>query len=267
MTSSQEALECKKVTRKRVDVILRLFGFEPKALLDAMETHGAIISGSAALAALFPLSFMPGDIDFYAGQHKTDSFCQWLIANTRYRLVKPSAPAAQSEVEGSYSLACRSIGKVLTLQDGQLGMKINVVETISSEPFAAVFSFYTTLVMNVITHAGVGCAYPDLTAERIGVRTRSNSPARILLEGRIRTMNSRGFTVEMGWDSQAVQAIIRGHACGEGRSCHVGERQARSNRGLLWMTFEEKRGAEMESFIPNVSWRLPQEKSCNDFAN
>ncbi|KAJ3508312.1 hypothetical protein NMY22_g16653 [Coprinellus aureogranulatus] len=185
--TTQDREDAKFKIRRRVDRQLEHFRLDPAIIFTALDVHGAIISGSTALATFFPddQTFFGNDIDFYLAEGNLAPFVSDILANTDYKLVKsvpPIPPPSSDRPDGLLApvgidredptYACLIARKVLWLQNEE-GRSMNIIETLDDNPFKILPTFYTTLVMNAITHQGVVCFYPELTMARVGVVKQS----------------------------------------------------------------------------------------------
>ncbi|KAF6742746.1 hypothetical protein DFP72DRAFT_829979 [Ephemerocybe angulata] len=261
VTNKENLHNCKRTVRSRVENLLSTFGLDYGETMKAMREHNAIISGSSALTVLFTDGFQPGDVDFYVGREGMAGFLAWLEANTEYRTVIRNTLVDPNDW---YSPGRHGIHDVKWLEDNATGMKMNVVTTQDPCPVSVIFQFYTTLSMNVISWAGVGCAYPSLTTKRLGVLVGKELKENTRVQGRVKKATERGFTIASSWDEDMVVKALGPHECDSGRVCPRGVRNLRSNRGLLWMTLDRWEEGEMQRVMPNVSWMMMDGRTCGD---
>lgn len=266
-TDVENGLMSKMIVYNRVKEQLQNFHLDMGSTLKAMETHNAIISGSVALAVLFPSPppFVPGDIDFYVPSTSCVEFTRFLTTSFAYVQIA-MGDVKLEELEAAYYASWDAI-KGVRWYEHPSGTKINLIETSSPSAMEAIPRFYTTLLMNVITPDGVGCAYPDLTLERVGVFNDVSSPSldvsfRVGMDALAAKYERRGFHILGIWTHEDVQTILQGHLCYQDRRCPLAKRGLRSNLGFLWMTFPERRGADLSVSLPDLWWVLGSAGVC-----
>ncbi|KAF6741796.1 hypothetical protein DFP72DRAFT_832142 [Ephemerocybe angulata] len=260
-TDNESRRNCKRTMRVRVENVLSAFGLEYTKTMKAMKEHGAVISGSSALRVLFAEGFEPGDIDFYVGRKGSAGFQAWIESESMYREDVGKPP---TEPDDWYSAGRHGIREVKWLKESETGKKMNVVTTQDVCPISVILQFYTTLSMNIISWAGVGCAYPSLTTKRMGVLVGRELAENRRVQRRIQKAAERGFLIVSTWKDDAVTEALGPHQCLKGRTCPRGVRNMRTNRGLLCMVLDEGNEGEMQKMMPNVSWMMMDGEDCGD---
>ncbi|KAJ3518822.1 hypothetical protein NMY22_g13491 [Coprinellus aureogranulatus] len=258
--SAQDRTDAKFEIRRRVDRQLEHFKLDPAVVFTALDIHGAIISGSTALAVLFPddKSFFGNDIDFYLAEDNVAPFVSDMLANTDYKIVKsiPSLPPAHYPVgidREDPTYACLIAKSILWLQNED-GRSMNIIETLDDHPFKIIPTFYTTLVMNAITHKGLVCFYPELTMERVGVVKQSVMMLPQRTQANVAKYAARGFNISSSWDCPSVLKAIGLHVCGRARCCPWTLRDTRAEDAMLWMAFGDHNGTSPSSVVPPMRW-------------
>ncbi|KAJ3525908.1 hypothetical protein NMY22_g10382 [Coprinellus aureogranulatus] len=264
---STHRLDAKFELERRVRRQLLHFGLDMDDTLQAMEKHGALISGSVALAVLFPdeQGFFGNDVDFYLANDKASDFVNEILQMTDYKIVKSNpgsphghpeeGPSDKSDSEDQHCelYPCTFAKRVLWLKNGE-GRAMNIIETTEDHPFKMVRTFYTTLVMNAITSSGVYCLYPELTLSRIGVVKDTTVYDEDLLQANILKYADRGFDIHHKWGSPGVQHAIGPHICGEARCCPFTVRDTRAGHSFLWMSFNSQAGTSPYDVVPDTKW-------------
>ncbi|KAJ7792428.1 hypothetical protein B0H13DRAFT_1675766, partial [Mycena leptocephala] len=151
----------------------------------------AIISGStiAALAGP-PTPFSPNDIDIYTGRGIGWHVTRYLKNGGNYCVVKETA---------SYDFA-NGIGKVYTLRHRRTQKKINVIESLTSNPLHSVLHFHLTPVFGAWSANEFWHGYPRLTALGCAMTTLTRLPLKEDLQNHrhvwevLQKYKRRGFT-------------------------------------------------------------------------
>ncbi|KAJ7152248.1 hypothetical protein C8R43DRAFT_824649, partial [Mycena crocata] len=126
-----------------------------------------IISGSTVTALVHARVFTPGDLDFYTPCGSGFILVCYLKATGKYRVTKRSSP---------YDYAA-GIGKVWTLvMIGSPKVKINVIDSLSSNPFDPIGHFHATCVFGAWTALGIWLGYPYLTLKGVAIVTPDSMP-------------------------------------------------------------------------------------------
>ncbi|KAJ3520673.1 hypothetical protein NMY22_g12648 [Coprinellus aureogranulatus] len=259
--------DAKFEVERRIKRQLLHFGLDHSVLFAGMKEHGAIISGSVALAALFPddESFFGNDIDFYLPLDRSASFTSEILANTDYKVVKsvPGLPSAgvvekghehsSIEVEGCQIYPCSFARRIQWLKNPS-GRSINIIETTQDHPFKVLNTFYMTLVMNAVTPTGVVCLYPELTMAKVGVIKHAQVYQWDRVSTNVAKYAQRGFNIRDSWNHPEVQSAIGAHICGKARCCPWTLRDTRSEDCLLWMSYNDYPGISPRDSIPAVKW-------------
>ncbi|KAJ3531268.1 hypothetical protein NMY22_g8229 [Coprinellus aureogranulatus] len=258
--------------RRRIDRQLEHFRLDPSAVFKAMEKHGALISGSVALASMFPdeETFFGGEIDFYVNANSLAQFVSDIRASSQYEVVSnrpvagtrtpPNTPVAGSRSpslpdQRDELYPCVYATRIVWLQDKKGEERtMTVVETFHEEPFRIVSTFYSTLLMNAITHLGVVCFYPELTMARVGVVKHSVLTIQQRIRDNVLKYGARGFKITFGWNCPEIQNAIGKHVCGQHRCCPWTVRDTRADSSMLWMAYRECVGVSRKEVVPAMRW-------------
>ncbi|KAJ7893234.1 hypothetical protein B0H13DRAFT_1886480 [Mycena leptocephala] len=181
----------------------------------------SLISGStvAALACPEP-TFAPGDLDFFTPSGRGRLVVDFLASAAAYTVTK--------ELE-EYKNAI-AIGRMWTLHRGDV--KINVIESLTSNPFHAVLNFHLTGVIAT----PVKLPIPHLV------------PAHINTWKVLHKYMDRGFTI-------ALNEYPKPHTCGTDPNCPVTLRTT-DDKGCLYVPFPPwPYGDDVESHPP-LCWSL-----------
>lgn len=276
-TDRTSRADAKFELRRRIDRQLVHFGLDPAATLEAMEKYGAIISGSVALAVLFPDddTFFGNDIDFFVSEENLPRFQDDIIANSNYRVVRDGADDVSFEVGStgttpddtpleeqqtncdrpSSPYPCIYANRIVWLKDDAVkGRAMNIIEPFDDEPMRVITTFYSTLLMNAITHLGVVCLYPELTMARVGAVKHPVFATQPRIALNIRKYALRGFDVGLSWNSPEVLDILGEHTCGRFRCCPWTVRDTRVDDSVLWMSYLECPGIGWRKVVPTMRW-------------
>lgn len=125
--------------------------------MDMMDVHCAVISGSLALY-MFNLvqNWQPNDMDLYVPRQQANR------VKLRLRAMG-FVPVSGTAVMHQYRRV-NTIASVTKLTNGD--RTIDVIELWSRTPFAPIFKFHLTAVMNFVSSKGFFSAYPALTNKR-----------------------------------------------------------------------------------------------------
>ena len=155
---------------------------------DLLRTHGAVISGSAALRFfLHDEPWAPGDLDVYVSDREYESFLAAAIWDEALAFrFEPRAPPRSSthptpahpddlpppesddEVgEPSIHHAMRGMKEVRRFRT-KTGLLVDVIRSPVDSPVYPIQSFWGTLVTNFITPDGGACGFPHGTLRRKG---------------------------------------------------------------------------------------------------
>lgn len=142
---------------QRVRKILEDFGIPFTTFMDMMDVHQAVISGSMALYMFDPSQdWRPNDMDLYIPRYR--------LRRVLFRLrVMGFVPVWGTTVRHQYRRV-NAIASVTKLTNGD--RTIDVIESWFTSPFAPIFKFHLTAVMNFVSSEGFFSSYPKLTNER-----------------------------------------------------------------------------------------------------
>lgn len=126
------------------------------ATLLMLDSTDSVMSGSAALKICDPMSWMPGDLDFYCPLGRLQQV-RTFFSNLQYTRTDTPNMSAQDPLYTSKTL----IHTVVIMEKD--GKHINIIESSVPSAIAPIFAFHSTLLMNVVTARGVLCFYPSMT--------------------------------------------------------------------------------------------------------
>ncbi|RDB29330.1 Transcription elongation factor SPT5 [Hypsizygus marmoreus] len=265
--SSMTALSCtcklyRELVQRRnhrvVRGILSRFTDKPPAFLRLMEATDSIISGSAALLAIFPGSIQPADMDVYVPVHAVKFFTGRLRQTFGFQIYKqtmhfdPDNDHMYNDIPyvASISWFVRN-GKIL-----------NVIGVTGKNAVKAIFAFHCTVVMNFISYYGVYCAYPRLTTNNKGL---INTPAYTTKPTKqaLRKYKRRGFTLKHALN---YWSEFDSHVCGTSKSCPMTVRTL-YDKGGMFLGFPSKfYDPQTTGVIYNTSssviWMLEAAQQC-----
>ncbi|KAJ7177869.1 hypothetical protein C8R46DRAFT_1212605 [Mycena filopes] len=134
-----------------------------RLMLTATES---VICGSMVTALTRPHHpFVPGDLDFATGVGRGAMVVDFLMLLAEYELTQDSVE--YQDLPG--------IGRMWTLLL-RLDVKINVLESLSSNPLDTIASFHLSCVHGALLPAGLWHAYPGLTSNGVAFTTPSQFP-------------------------------------------------------------------------------------------
>ena len=127
-------------------------------LQEILQTCNAVVSGSAALHLLLPISttkWKPNDLDLYV-PHRHMKVLSWHLQSLGYQLL-PHGPDNHSAYSSS---------QVTAVHKFILGQSvIEVIESSTDTSFSPIFLFDSTAVMNFVSMNTIFAAYPNLTLQ------------------------------------------------------------------------------------------------------
>ncbi|KAJ3508314.1 hypothetical protein NMY22_g16654 [Coprinellus aureogranulatus] len=257
-TSMGNCVDSKALMLNRVDRRLETFALDAPLTLTKLKECNAFISGSVALVVLFPEDgpFEPDNIDiFVESKHlpTMDAFVHsqgYTDASSLPAFNTPPNPLLQPP----FAPYPRGVTSIVRRYNDSVQKRLNIYEVKvgNRAPLEIVMDFPTSLVMNAITHAGVCCAYPELTLNKIGIIKLS--AVGTFTPFTIARYRTRGFRFADGWRDPRVMDIVfkEEHDCYTFRCCPRLGRWARSHKGLLWLSFEL--GTDITDIIPDFRW-------------
>ncbi|KAJ3559443.1 hypothetical protein NM688_g343 [Phlebia brevispora] len=205
-------------TRRRR--MLSRFFTDPSRVVEILDRHHSVISGS------FALEFLEGDngwrandVDVYVPFEEFDSVKGYFMnvegyrededARTQRRNSSVTATQHHTSLEAVrrqndvYVLPPVDTGicRVATLYKN--GRKVDIIQNSCSSALYAITQFWSTLQMNYISAKGFCCAYPSLTLRRIGVinpvvQDRELLP-RHFVDALIQKYQARGYQFYTRW--------------------------------------------------------------------
>ncbi|EAU85057.2 hypothetical protein CC1G_04153 [Coprinopsis cinerea okayama7 len=257
----------------RFTALLVRFSLDPKDFRACMMTHGAVVSGSAALAVILPRpsSFVPNDIDIYVNSSGLSGLLKYILTRTPYTKETVLTRARGPDVAYSVLVGGTAMLTVRLLEDPLSGRSLNVVEASTRSPLSVVWGFHSTLVMNVVLHSGVGSAYPRHALEGVGVINcvRGRMVRRPALVQALDKYRRRGFRLYANLvdvfasQDRAVTSTpaLSQHHCGTWAYCPQTTRDS-LDPGMLWVPFPGYTSDDMLQGVPSVSWKLAHDGEC-----
>ncbi|KAJ3518821.1 hypothetical protein NMY22_g13490 [Coprinellus aureogranulatus] len=239
-TSMGNCIDSKALMCDRVDRRLGEFGLDMALTLSKLKECNAFIAGSVALVVLFPGMAM-------------DAFtrsCGYTESSSLPAFNTPINPLLQPP----FAPHPRGVTTIIRRYNDTIQKRLNLYEVKAGNraPLEIIVDFPTSLVMNAITHAGVCCAYPELTLNKLGIIKLS--AVGTYTPFTIARYRVRGFRFADGWRDPRVMDIVfkEEHDCYTFRCCPRLGRWARSPKGLLWLSFEI--GVDLREIIPDFRW-------------
>lgn len=213
-----------------------------------MALTNTVISGSWALLAIFPDSFIPGDLDFYTAKSQSNNYGLFIpfLESRGYRIVSFADANYGPGPEPENFPENTEIEFIFKLSNGTTF--INVVFSQSQSGLQPIFEFHSTVVMNYIAWYGVVCLYPGLTLKRRGLINHHVLPSRVA--ACIEKYRSRGFDLQ---PSLGIWNSTRAHICEEDPNCPNSRRHILSP-SVFFVTFRE--GFSLEDFEDDIEWKL-----------
>jgi len=219
----------------RVYSLITRFGLNPEGILKLLKDNRSIISGSAALHALFTganiAPFDPKDIDFYIPHYRRDAVVEYFIEETEFDIIASYPRLAGAPYDSQYMTEVI----IMKSQDAI----INIIISSTKNPMDPLFSFHSTCVMNAITAYGIWSAYPSLTLDFQNLinplRSGNNTACSILrLKGCMEKYRQRGFKDALTLSAWKEHKL---HECSTYPSCPHTERNTR-DEGTLFFPFD-----------------------------
>ncbi|KAJ7671029.1 hypothetical protein B0H17DRAFT_1209176 [Mycena rosella] len=215
--------------------ILSLFDLRFCDIRIMQSATGTVISGSVISALVMSgAPFVPGDLDFFTAKSRGFEVMLFLTRSGQYCLTAFSA---------EYQYAS-GIGKVWTLL-GLHGQKMNIIESLSSNPFDAIGHFHLSCVIGAWTADNIWHRYPRLTVTNATLTTAARFPLTDTLDGHLHSWRilhkymQRSFAIHLA-------ELDQPHTCGYHLSCPV-TLCIKGNSGCLTARFP--------------SWPYPEEAS------
>ncbi|RXW16444.1 hypothetical protein EST38_g9409 [Candolleomyces aberdarensis] len=146
----------------------------PKETFDVMRDQNVVISGSVALNVVEPGCVVPRDLDLYVPLGGVVDFDKFLTDLTDYVQVTKEdytdlGALTDNYVAGHAWVQDTGMRTVVFYRHKTSGTVLNVIESSHPVPTTTIFKFHSTFVMNYISWNGVICAYPKMTADRVGL--------------------------------------------------------------------------------------------------
>ncbi|KAJ7181803.1 hypothetical protein C8R43DRAFT_1117143 [Mycena crocata] len=170
---------------------------------------GTVVLGSTITSLLRRSTpFAPGDLDFYTAFSVGWDVIRFLRRSGKYKVARMSA---------DYKISA-GIGRVWTLKEVGGEHKINVIESLTHNPYDAIMHFHSTCVFGAWDAAKIWVGYPELTEAGISITAPS------LLNGKgdlkyyrrlwriLRKYVRRGFTF-------SLHEYEADHTCGVDWNC------------------------------------------------
>jgi hypothetical protein len=214
-TSGVNRIHIQDFIRRATNDEIRIFFNDPQAFQGVLWQTRSVISGSVALASLFPYQLRkwdPDDMDIYTTRKGFTRILNYVVT-AGYKIVGQRTTRNTAYSGGS------AIFEVVKLEDVR-GRKLDIVVSNCITALAPVFEYYASHVVNCITGRGIYSAYPYHTL--VG-RAIMNGPSAVapfyamstVLQKCIVKYARRGFTFQMN----PVVALVAPHVCGSAKYC------------------------------------------------
>lgn len=152
--------------------------------LNILRHSNTIVSGSCALLALCPGTFLPNDLDLYTVNEPTArKLIDFLQMHGYYRLL--GTPESGHRMRYQSCL----VDHIEFYYHRTDNRHIQVMYASTPSPIAPIFDHHTTAVMNFIAWYGVICTHPAMTLKQEGIRLQNNASAYAAFS----KYNQRGF--------------------------------------------------------------------------
>ena len=213
-----------------VFIILNSFGFkEPRELLDVMRETNTYISGSVALLALHPNTFIPNDIDFYVSSDSGQRFVDY-INILGFSEIPPLLSRYTNE----------SVGKSLKFRHISISHNVNIIFSSTSCALQPLVEFHSTLIMNFIAWYGIVCLYPAMTMKKMAFANVVDSDSWRPFE----KYRTRGFEIKQDF----LQIQREAHYCGSHPHCPRTVRYLHDGHALVHHFPQPLEGGKMGFF-------------------
>ena len=136
-------------------LLVPFFGHHVRHWNGLLRLHGAIMSGSVALALfLSPIDWVPGDLDVYIGDEAYFPFVT--------DLERTFPVVLEADMTRRHPGVYTGIKRVRRYRTAT-GKRLEIIQSRSSSSMAPLLYFWSSLVMNFITPHGAVCAFPKHT--------------------------------------------------------------------------------------------------------
>ena len=225
----------------RMDSLAAPFFSSGMILREILQTCDTVVSGSAALCLLLPISttkWKPNDLDLYV-PHRHMKVLTGCLQSLGYQLL-PCGPDNHCAYSSS---------QVTAVHKFILGQNvIEVIESSTDASFSPIFLFDSTAVMNFVSANTIFAAYPNLTLQYKSLLNPyslyGNTYDRIKIS-HLEKYLQRGFQFIPCQESHTSPFQCRSNAC------------AVTDSGSLWINL--RTGLRMEFLqygVLDVEWRL-----------
>ena len=222
-------------------LLMNRFKVDWKVMQAVMQTTGAIISGSAALAVLHAGEFVPQDLDIYVTSKNMATVLVFLLEQG-YSIQIPRHNTTINDYMKS---------TVILILKNDAGDKIDLIATTEPHVMHAITQFHSTCVMNYISYYGVVCMYPEWTMRKKGL-VKASTEQQVIDKYR-----GRGFT--MVFTSAELPGYEPNHRCGTHQCCPKTRRELHDHVTLC-VPLEE--GLDVRTEENRVGWVLDKDYEC-----
>jgi len=167
------------------------------SVCDLLLCSGAVISGSAALALLFPTAFEPQDLDIYVASYGAARVISYL-EEQGYKIDPIYSTGAGKYDNGAV---------VFRLFHLRSSVDINVVIYHEKHFVDHIIRFHSTIVMNYVSWYGLVCLYPQWTLRKKGLINVDNLISRSCFT----KYANRGFA--LSHDNRQLADSLTTHFC------------------------------------------------------
>lgn len=159
--------------RVRFATILSPFFGDRVPLFKCLLTlHGAVVSGSAALAFFaWPAPWSPSDLDVYVGDTLYNAF----VLDLEHRFPVTLDADMFYQRPGRYT-GIKGVRRYITSS----GRRIDVIRSVSPSAVSPLLYFWSSVVVNFITPHGAVCGYPNLTLSNEGIMDGVTPTAKVI---------------------------------------------------------------------------------------
>ncbi|KAJ2933905.1 hypothetical protein H1R20_g3133, partial [Candolleomyces eurysporus] len=205
-----------------------------------------------------PGCIIPNDLDVYVPRGGMGRAANFLSKYTDYVKVADGDLGFEQEdpeyTSGPFGTGVKSVA---FYRHPTARTIVNIIETEDIVVTTAIFKFHTTFVMNYVTWNALVCAYPKMTADRVGlVNTHlldlSSQLVRCLIKYAMRGF--RALDRSYDWKKED-------HDCSRNGYCSRTSRFV-GDEYTMRFTFIDGFGVEPEVIDDRVSWRLNTRYTC-----
>ena len=205
-------------------LLVPFFGDRVRHWFGLLRLHGAIVSGSVALALfLHPIEWVPGDLDVYISDKAYSLFV--------YDLERLFPVVLEADMSRSHPGIYTGIKRVRRYKTAT-GKRLEVIQSRSSSSVAPLLYFWSSLVVNFITPHGAVCAFPKHTLGRAGLIAEATLHLKALRARDKYEDRGISFTEDQMWWPGGGQQDEQGSVFSDGPLLILDFRTVWPNQGL-----------------------------------